>query len=247
MSKKQLFWIVSLVLIIFAVQLAYSARPMSLFGMGINYEKKICTNYDSYLGGLPSNWEIYYDDLHVASRFSNVSQVGDDFIFQTKAGNCTLKRNFTDYGNKQEFQDCCEQLGYTFVPDYKDKTHIFFQSFIEALPWLLIALLVTSIIVLLVAWVYARKNKIPNKILLSVIISHIISCIIGILFMTLLPGAYLLAFPLAIILEAFFIHLLNKNLIPLKKSFMLSFLMNLALFIAFIIFFILAVRFMPLY
>jgi len=110
-----------------------------------------------------------------------------------------------------------------------------------------IALILTLILELLVALIYISSTKISKKVLFSVLIANIISLpivwfVFPLLKITLL--AILLGEIFAFVFEGYFLHLLNKDILPLKKSFVLSILMNLAsLIIGGFIFLFLSMRF----
>ncbi len=88
-----------------------------------------------------------------------------------------------------------------------------------------IALILTLIIELLVALIYVSSTKISKKVLISVLVANVISLpIVWFVF----PLAILLGEIFAFAFEGYFIHLLNRDIISLKKSFILSILMNLA-------------------
>lgn len=98
----------------------------------------------------------------------------------------------------------------------------------------LIALVLTLILELLVALIYISTTKIPKKILFSVLTGSIITLpfvwfvfpLLKIFWLAILLGEIF-----AFIFESYFIYLLNKEIISLKKSFILSFLINLTSFI----------------
>ena len=101
-----------------------------------------------------------------------------------------------------------------------------FSSFIKAL-------IITLILELLVALIYLSSTKISKKVLLYVLIANIISLpIVWFLFpsiqiMPLVFLIFIISEIFAVIFEAYFIHYFNKNIISLKKSFILSMIMNL--------------------
>ncbi len=94
-----------------------------------------------------------------------------------------------------------------------------------------IALILTLILELIVALIYVSSTKIYKKSLISVLIANVISLpIVWFVFplLKIIPLAILLGEIFAFVFEGYFIHLLNKDILPLKKSFVLSILMNLA-------------------
>ena len=100
-----------------------------------------------------------------------------------------------------------------------------------------IALILTLILELIVALIYVSSTKISKKVLISVLVANVISLpIVWFVFPFLLKIILLAIFLLAMLLgeifafvfEGYFIHLLNKDVLTLKKSFVLSILMNLA-------------------
>ena len=93
-----------------------------------------------------------------------------------------------------------------------------------------IALILTLILELFVALIYVLSTKISKKVLISVLIANIISFpIIWFVFplLKIIPSVMLLGEFFAFVFEGYFIYLFNKDILPLKKSFVLSILMNL--------------------
>lgn len=93
-----------------------------------------------------------------------------------------------------------------------------------------IALLVTLILELLVALIYVSVKKLPKKILKSVLLVNFITLPIVWFIFPLYEYpmmAILLAEIFAFIFEGFFLYLLNKKHLSLRKAFVLSILMNL--------------------
>lgn len=93
------------------------------------------------------------------------------------------------------------------------------------------ALILTLILELIVALIFLSIAKISKKVLISVLVANIISLpIVWFVFplLKIIPLAILLGEIFAFVFEGYFIHLLNKEIISLKKSFILSILMNLA-------------------
>lgn len=105
------------------------------------------------------------------------------------------------------------------------------------------ALIITLIIELLVALIYLSRTKLPKKILISVLVGSLITLpIVWFIFpmIKIISLVILLSGIFAIVFEAYFIHYLNKQAITLKKSFVLSIMINLAsLIIGGFIFFVL--------
>lgn len=94
-----------------------------------------------------------------------------------------------------------------------------------------IALFLTLILELLVALIYVSNTKISKKVLISVLVANMISLpIVWFVFplLKIILLIILLGEIFAFVFESYFIHLLNKEIISLKKSFVLSILMNLA-------------------
>jgi len=99
----------------------------------------------------------------------------------------------------------------------------------KAIGRFLIALIFTLILELIVAMVFVSIAKIPKKVLIAVLTANIISLpIVWFVFTLIMPDslAILLGEVFAFVFEGYFIHLLNKKIIPLKKSFLLSAIMN---------------------
>lgn len=95
----------------------------------------------------------------------------------------------------------------------------------------LLALILTLILEIIVALIFLSVTKISKKVLISILIANIISLpIVWFVFplLKIIPLAILLGEIFAFVFESYFIHLLNKDIISLKKSFVLSILMNLA-------------------
>jgi len=94
------------------------------------------------------------------------------------------------------------------------------------------ALIITLIVELLVSLIYISRTKLPKKILISVLIGSLITLpIVWFIFpiIKITPLVIILLSEIfAIIFEAYFIYYLNKQVITLKKSFVLSIIMNLA-------------------
>lgn len=94
-----------------------------------------------------------------------------------------------------------------------------------------IALILTLILELVVALIYVSSTKIAKKVLISVLVANVISLpIVWFVFpmLKVIPFSNLWGEIFAFVFEGYFIHLLNKEVISLKKSFVLSILMNLA-------------------
>ena len=94
-----------------------------------------------------------------------------------------------------------------------------------------VALILTLILELTVALIYVSSTKISKKVLISVLIANVISLpIVWFIFplLKIIPLAILLGEIFAFVFEGYFIHLLNKDILPLKRLFVLSILMNLA-------------------
>lgn len=96
-----------------------------------------------------------------------------------------------------------------------------------------IALILTLILELIVALIYVSIRKISKKVLISVFIANIISLpivwlIVWFIFPLINIGilALLLGEAFAFVFEGYFIYLLNKDVLTLKESFVLSILMN---------------------
>ena len=101
---------------------------------------------------------------------------------------------------------------------------------------LIFALVLTQIIELLVALIYLSSNKLSKKILFSVFILNLISLpivwFIASLFKTdLLFLAIVVGEVFAFTFEAYLIHFLNKKVLSLGQSFILSLIMNAASFV----------------
>lgn len=95
----------------------------------------------------------------------------------------------------------------------------------------IIALLLILIIEIIVAFVFISVKGISKKLLISVLIANIISFpIIWFIFRLLRMGPldYLFGQIFAFVFEAYFIYLLNKQIITLKRAFVLSLAINLA-------------------
>ena len=93
------------------------------------------------------------------------------------------------------------------------------------------ALIITLILELIVALIFLSIAKIRKKLLISVLIANIISLPLVWFIFPLIGNiilVILLAEIFAFVFEAYFIYSLNKKDITLKKSFILSLLMNLA-------------------
>lgn len=92
------------------------------------------------------------------------------------------------------------------------------------------ALILTFILELIVALIFLSIAKISKKVLISVLVANVISLpLVWFVFplLKIIPLAILLGEIFAFVFEGYFIHLLNKEIISLKKSFILSILMNL--------------------
>jgi hypothetical protein len=96
------------------------------------------------------------------------------------------------------------------------------------------ALIITLVIELFTAFIFIKIAKLPKRILVSVLIANLISLpIVWFVFPLLLNIllVMLLSEIFAVVFEAYFIHYFNKKRITLKKSFILSIIMNLASFL----------------
>lgn len=111
------------------------------------------------------------------------------------------------------------------------ETTSFIQSnFAESIRNFIIALVLTLILEIITALIFVSIAKIPKKVLVSVIIANIISLpIVWFVFPLIknIPLAILLGEIFAFVFEAYFIYSLNRQIITLKKSFVLSLIMNL--------------------
>jgi len=89
-----------IMLVIFA-DIAYSA-PASQ-SLALNHETKECAMYwagDEFVNyNLPSDWKSYYID------YTNGT-------VKTEIGNCNVTPRYDTPG----FEECCNQLGYTYIP-----------------------------------------------------------------------------------------------------------------------------------
>ena len=97
----------------------------------------------------------------------------------------------------------------------------------------IVALVLTLVLETLTALIFVTSAKISKKVLVYVAIANLISLpIVWFVFprFVKLPFTIPLAEIFAFVFEAYFIYLLNKKLITLKKSFILSLIMNLASF-----------------
>jgi len=91
------------------------------------------------------------------------------------------------------------------------------------------ALIITLIIELLVAFIYLSIARLPKKILLGVLIANLISLpIVWFIFpvMGIIWLVIVLSELFAVVFEAYFVHYINKEIITLKKSFVLSIMIN---------------------
>ncbi len=94
----------------------------------------------------------------------------------------------------------------------------------------LIALILTLVLELIVALIYLSSTKISKKVLISVLIANVISLpIVWVIFslLKIMSFVILLGEIFVFVFEGYFIHLPNKDVLPLKKSFVLSIFMNL--------------------
>lgn len=110
----------------------------------------------------------------------------------------------------------------------------------ETIITFLIALILTLLLELFVALIFTYIAKIPKEVLISVFVVNILSLpIVWFIFPLIIKGpnyhyyVYMIlsAEIFAFIFEGYFLYILNKKLISLKKLFLLSFLMNLVSFI----------------
>lgn len=96
------------------------------------------------------------------------------------------------------------------------------------------ALIITLILELLTALIFVLASKLTKKMLITVFVANIISLPIVWFFFPLIklvPLVILLSEIFAVVFEMYFIYLIHKKTISLKKSFILSILMNLASFV----------------
>ena len=100
--KKIILFLISILIFVSLIDVAFSA-PMS-WGVALNHETKECAGYwggdefTSYV--LPDGWKEYYPD------YSKYEETGK-LVIETEIGDCDFSK-----GNEDE---CCNQLGYTFV------------------------------------------------------------------------------------------------------------------------------------
>lgn len=104
----------------------------------------------------------------------------------------------------------------------------------ERLPFFFVALVLTLIIEVLVALVFLFMTKVPKSVLTSAVKANLISLpVVWFIFPVL--EVFLLVVVLseifAVIFEGYFIHLMDKTVMSLKQSFILSIIMNAASFI----------------
>lgn len=100
--KKLIFLLISLLIFVLLSDIVFS-KPMP-WGIALNHEVKECAGYwggDEFTSyALPSGWKNYYPDY---SKYEETGRL----IIETEIGNCDFST-----GNEE---DCCNQLGYTFV------------------------------------------------------------------------------------------------------------------------------------
>lgn len=105
---------------------------------------------------------------------------------------------------------------------------------LERLPFFLVALVLTLVIEVLAALLFLLVTKRPKSVLTSVVKANLISLPV-VWFIFPLLKVFLLVVVLseifAVVFEGYFIHLLNKTVLSLKQSFILSIITNTASFI----------------
>lgn len=106
------------------------------------------------------------------------------------------------------------------------------------------ALILTLIIEFFASFIYLSKNKLSKKILISVLIGSLITLpfvwFVFPMIIKIIVLVVLLSEIFAILFETYFIYYLNKNAITLKKSFVLSVIINLtSLIIGYFVLFVL--------
>ncbi len=116
----------------------------AMWGVALNQETRECAGY---WGGdefthypLPPGWEAYYPD--------------EDGVIYTDAGVCQLPA-----------QDCCQQLGYTFVAENigeKYKTETTLQPIACLCPFSILGLLATTLIVIYLIKRTLRRGRTPR-------------------------------------------------------------------------------------
>jgi len=114
--------------------------------------------------------------------------------------------------------------------DLKETTPFSQSDIAKNIKQFFFALILTLVLELIVALIFLSVAKISKKILFSVLVANVISLpIVWFVFplLKIIPIAILLGEIFAFVFEAYFIHLLNKELITLKRSFILSLVMNL--------------------
>jgi len=123
-------FLISILVLVYSV--VYAAPAM--WGLALNHETKECGGFwagDEYVRFyLPEGWEVYYPDI-------------DKGIIETEIGTC-------NYTTPNSMEECCNQLGYTFVGENVGEGHttplgwkrMFF-------PLIVVALVISSSIIIL--------------------------------------------------------------------------------------------------
>jgi hypothetical protein len=104
---------------------------------------------------------------------------------------------------------------------------------VERLPFFLVALVLTLIIEVLAALIFLWATKRPESVLKSVVMVNLFSMpVVWFIFPVLKEFllVVVLSESFAVVFEGYLIHLLNKPLMSLKQSFILSIIMNTASF-----------------
>ena len=115
----------------------------------------------------------------------------------------------------------------------KEITPFFQRDSVKEAMMFLFALVITLVLELFIALLYVVYTRTTRKILGSVFIANIISLpVVWLIITSSEKGLFIIIGEVfAVVFESFFIYFLNKEILTLRKAFLLSMLMNLTSFI----------------
>ena len=149
--KKPIFLLISLLTFLFLSNVVFAiAMPV---GIALNHETKECAGY---WGGdefstytLPNGWKDYYPN------YSEHKETGK-LVIKTEIGNCNISAEI----EKRNNEDCCNQLGYTFVAQNIGKAKITEWGLINSLGQLACSMFFPIVILLMIIFVFLKiKTK----------------------------------------------------------------------------------------
>jgi hypothetical protein len=148
--EKKYYWIVGILFAIsIFVNIGYSVpAPQRL---ALNHETNECAMYwagDEFTYyELPSGWKSYYIDY-------------DSGFVETEIGSC----NITPRTENPGYEECCNQLGYTYIPgNIGKKTGERIMPTSGIFLFVIVPVTVISLIAIVIYFIFRKKKRGKNK------------------------------------------------------------------------------------